>query len=370
MLLEGLHIPLTTPFHPDGRLHTHKLAANVVRYSKSPAAGLIALAPWAGEPTLVTDDEAREVLRTVGEAAAIEKVLLANVSRDSVRGTLALAEAAAASGFDGVLVGLPAMLGAEQERELMTYFEAVADRSPLPVVLASLARNNGRIATARIAELALHANVAGLYLDEMVLPGQDGANLDTLKILESAGGGRRTVTVTQVFGAVTRRMQLQAARANDVPDGSLISAAALVSAAALARNPAAAATAVVVERPAPALKTRTKQVGFQIVVAEPTTMLAQLEAGAVGIAPAFAACSPQATYEVYAAWKDGDPALAAEKQQRAGEAAEFAETLGPAALKFGCDLNGYCGGAPRLPHLPLSGTDRARLRALMSGMRC
>src|ERR1017187_3291985 len=52
MLLEGLHIPLTTPFHPDGRLNSHKLASNISRYSKTPAAGLIALGPSA-EPTLL-----------------------------------------------------------------------------------------------------------------------------------------------------------------------------------------------------------------------------------------------------------------------------------------------------------------------------
>ena len=67
MLLEGLYIPLTTPFHPDGRLNPRKLAANVVRYSKTPAAGLIVLGP-SGEPTLLTDDETREVLRTAAEA--------------------------------------------------------------------------------------------------------------------------------------------------------------------------------------------------------------------------------------------------------------------------------------------------------------
>ena len=83
MLLEGLHIPLTTPFHPDGRLNPRKLAANVVRYSRTPAAGLIVLGP-SGEPTLLSDDETREALRTAAESAAPEKVLIAGIARDSV----------------------------------------------------------------------------------------------------------------------------------------------------------------------------------------------------------------------------------------------------------------------------------------------
>ena len=101
MLLDGLHIPLTTPFHPDGRLALHKLASNVARYSKTPASGLIVLGP-SGEPTLLSDDETREVLRTAAESAAPEKVLIAGVSRDSVSATLALANFAAEQNYDAV----------------------------------------------------------------------------------------------------------------------------------------------------------------------------------------------------------------------------------------------------------------------------
>src|SRR6266702_694706 len=109
MLLEGLHIPLTTPFHPDGRLNSPKLAANIARYSKTPAAGLIVLCP-SGEPTLLSDDETREVLRTAAEAAAPEKVLIAGISRDSVHATLDLANFAASLDYDAVLVGVPSVL--------------------------------------------------------------------------------------------------------------------------------------------------------------------------------------------------------------------------------------------------------------------
>ena len=109
MLLEGLHIPLTTPFHQDGRLNLPKLAANIARYSKSPAAGIIVLGP-SGEPTLLPDNETQEVMRTAAQAASSEKVLLAGVSRDSVRATLALADLAAKMLYDVILAGVPAIL--------------------------------------------------------------------------------------------------------------------------------------------------------------------------------------------------------------------------------------------------------------------
>ena len=143
MLLEGLHIPLTTPFHPDGRLNPRKLAANIARYSKTPAAGLLVLGP-SGEPTLLSDNETREVLRTVAEAAAPEKGLVAGIARDSVHATLDLATYAAELDYDAILVGVPSVLApcgiAEEQplarlRELLAFFQTIADRSPLPIVL-------------------------------------------------------------------------------------------------------------------------------------------------------------------------------------------------------------------------------------------
>ena len=45
MLLDGIYVALTTPFYRDGRLYVRKVEHNVDRFSKTPAAGLIALGP-------------------------------------------------------------------------------------------------------------------------------------------------------------------------------------------------------------------------------------------------------------------------------------------------------------------------------------
>jgi dihydrodipicolinate synthase/N-acetylneuraminate lyase len=99
-------------------------------------------------------------------------------------------------------------------------------------------------------------------------------------------------------------------------------------------------------------------------------MLEALQAGAVGVMPGFAAAAPQACYEVFAAWKDGDEGLALEKQDRLRHVAgRVEERLGVAGIKFGCDLNGYFGGRPRLPQIPLTGEERAEVESLMQGLR-
>jgi dihydrodipicolinate synthase/N-acetylneuraminate lyase len=356
MLLEGLHIPLTTPFHPDGRLNTPKLAANVVRYSRTPAAGLIVLGP-SSEPTLLSDDETREVLRTAAQAAAPEKVLIAGISHDSVRSTLDLADFAAAHDYDAVLVGIPSVLAhitlaREQSgarvRELLTHFRTIADRSPLPIIMYG---DDGRVLPASsIIELAAHPNIIGLLTAE-------GSFVIT-EIVARTKTIQREVTVTPVFAAVTARMKKAASRDATAP---LISASTLTgkSGAAIADAPAL-----------PAIRTRTKTVGFQILSRNSQSILESLEAGAVGAAPPLAACAPQGCYEVYAAWKDGDQPLAKEKQDRLSEAAYLTQhALGPGGLKFGCDLNGYFGGLPRLPHLPPTGAERTELEQQMKPLR-
>jgi len=353
MLLDGLHLPLTTPFYPDGRLNVPKLEHNVARYSKTPAAGLVALGGTA-EATLLSEEETRQVLRSVVGAATEDKVLIAGVSRDSVGGTLDFAEWAAEFGYDAVLVKRPSMLQAKAgggwTKELLTYFQTVADRSALPVVLWSGALEDGGLLPAKMVfQLAGHPMVLGLVDGSGDRARIEGLKAGTAKV-------KRDVTVTSVFAAVTRRMQAQSGGVA----GGLISAATLID--------GEAALAVAPTKVAP--KTRTKVVGFQILAGRTDEMLEGLRAGAVGGMPGFAAAAPQACYEVLAAWKDGDEGLAQEKQERLRGVADKVEgEMGVAGIKFGCDLNGYFGGRPRLPLLPLSGEERAEVEELMQGMR-
>ena len=344
MLLEGMFLPLTTPFTPDGRLNARKLEENVRRYSKTPAAGLAVLSR-TGQPTLLSDAETREAMRVVAQAAAVEKVLLVGVARDSVAGTLELIEFAAEAGYDAALVPVPSVLrGGLETLELQTFYRAVADRAALPVVL------DGEVAVSNVVELASHPKIIGL-----VDPCGNAATLR--EIVAGTASVRREVTVTTVFAAVTGRMvKKQGAKdAMFVSAGTLSGGGTAMSAAATGAR---------------GLKTRTKAVGFQVLCGSTAGMLEALQAGAAGVMPPLAASAPQVCYEVLAAWKDGDPALAAEKQERLCLLANSIEAeMGVSGLvagvKYGCDLNGYFGGRPRLPMLPLKADERERIGRLM-----
>ena len=347
MLIDGIHIPLTVPFTRDGESYLRKLEYNVGRYSLTPAAAFVALTAGS-EGAALSDVEIAEMLRVIGAAADPTKVLVASIAKDSVRGAVTIAEQAAEAGFDAVLLTAPSQWERLTEEEVMLFFRAVADASPLPVVLGSESGSQGyRLSVDEIAELALHGNIIGVY--------DEGLTVERYRaIAEATQGVKREVTVTAVFAPVTRRM----IAAGETEGAGFVDAASLSGGTAVAAAPKKG------------LKTRTKVVGFQVMSAGSAVgMVEMLEAGAAGAMLALSASAPQGCYEAYAAFKDGDPALAAEKGEQLVEADAAIRALGIAGVKYGCDCNGYYGGAPRLPRLPLDSEGRATVERVLAGIR-
>jgi dihydrodipicolinate synthase/N-acetylneuraminate lyase len=118
------------------------------------------------------------------------------------------------------------------------------------------------------------------------------------------------------------------------------------------------------------LKTRQKEVGFQVMVGAAHQLEPSLALGAVGAILAFACPAPTACYEIFAALKDGDTALACEKQERVKPPAQHVVAeFGVPGVKYAMDLNGYFGGPARLPFLPLTGEQKAEVERLMANTR-
>jgi dihydrodipicolinate synthase/N-acetylneuraminate lyase len=336
MLLEGIFLPLTTPFHADGRLFISKFGYNVERYSRTPAAGLLVLGEL-GEADGLTDEETATVLSVAADAAADEKVLMASVGRESVFATLRMAEFAANAGYDAIAVRGPAFAAEDALRlETETYFRAVADAAALPVVLVS---ERGReLSGPVIAGLAEHPNVIGLI---------DAGGARVGQVKTATGGVSREVTVTSVFAAATRRMLKASFAASSAKLGG-----------------------VAVLEARPGVRTRVKKVGFQVLTAATVGMLESWQNGAAGAVPRAGACAPQACCEVWQAFRDGDLPLAEEKQERLRTIARRVEGLaGIAAVKYGADFNGYYGGRPRLPLLGLTAAERVEVESELGGMR-
>ena len=354
MLLSGIFPALTTPFYPDGRLYLKKLEHNVDRYSRTPIAGMAILGS-TGEVVMLSEEEQREILRVAIEVAAPEKVLLAGVGHESAIRTVETADLAAKLNYDAALVRTPHYYRPQMKPEnLLAYYRFVADRSPIPVLLYSVPPFTAYDLPAEvIQELADHPNIIGIKESSGVIE-------KIADVVARTRHVKRTANATEVFNAVTGRMLLRAIQ----PEGELVSAAALAGTGTTGAS-------ILAARPAPAVKLmRKKEVGFQLLAGSAQKLLPSLEAGASGAVLAFAAAAPTACFEIYTAWKDGDKELAQLKQQRIVEpATRIASQMGIPALKYALDLNGYYGGPPRLPLLPLTGEQRAEVEKLVADVR-
>jgi 4-hydroxy-2-oxoglutarate aldolase len=350
MYIEGVFAAITTPFYADERVYFRKLEANVARYSRSLLAGMVVLGS-TGEAVELNDEESREILKVAADATAAEKVLIAGVGRESVKATVELAEAAATARYDAVLVRTPTYYApAMSEVAVLNFFRSVADRSPLPVILYNIPRFAPyNIPVKVVAELSQHPNVVGIK-------DSTGSVEHVQALIEATQTApKRTALVTAVFEPVTGRMLTRKAET----DGSFVPVGELGGEVAVATAP-----------PVTPAKTRTKEVGFQVLTGSAGTLLESLEAGAAGAVLGFAACAPQASQEIYFAWKDHDLTMAREKQERITVPSQrIVGQMGISGIKYACDFNGYYGGPARTPLLPLSTKQKAEIEELLAQIR-
>ncbi len=373
MLLHGIFPPITTPFYPDGNVYFKKLEANVEHYSKTPAAGIVVLGS-TGEAIMLSDQERRDVLKVAREAATPSKVLVAGSGVESAIETLKLTEYAAELGYDVAMVRTPHYHKKQmQPANMLAFYRFVADRSPLPVMVYNVPSfTQYDIPAAVVVELAEHPNIIGIK--------ESGGEVE--KVREMVQGTRhvkRSATVTETFDAVTPRM-LKAGTGNG---GELVPVAVLAGEAGStcvdggrasppgrtgetpALPPSSSAVTIV-----GSLKTRQKEVGFQVLVGAAHKLQSSLDAGTVGGILAFACPAPTACYEIYTAWKEGDHELAHTKQERIATASEkVVGGLGIPGVKYAMDFNGYYGGIARLPLLPLTTEMKDEVERLIAGIR-
>lgn len=349
MLLQGIFPAVTTPFHPDGALYHKKIEHNIDRYSRTPVAGMVVLGS-TGEAVMLSDEERREVLRISAEVAAPEKVLIAGTGAESVLETLRLTEYAARLNYDAALVRTPHFYRPQMTPEAMlAFYRTVADQSALPVLLYTVPPFTAYdLPLEVITELAEHKNIIGIK--------ESSGNLEKVDAMVKATRHiKRTTTVTEVQQAVTERMLAS--------PGSESNGGQLVSVGQLSGGGSAVATA-------PKIKTRSKEVGFQVLVGAAHTLLDSLQARAGGAVLAFAAPAPTICFEIYAAFRDNDIELARSKQELLTTATKtVVSKMGIPAVKYAMDLNGYYGGPPRLPLLPLTAAQKTDVEQLMAPFR-
>jgi len=280
--LDGVFLPVTTPFDPTtGDPDLEAFAANIGLWCAHPIAGLV-VGGSTGEQPLLDEDELMALVARAARCRRDGMALIAGTGAQSTRATIRLCDLAAREGADAVLVKPPSYYRGRMSPEaIRTYFVAVADASPVPVILYHVPKFVPVDVVPELAgELMHHDNVVGIK--------DSSGDIHNLGAVCEAVDDRGTV-----------------------------------------------------------------------VVGAGTLLYSGLEIGARGGIIAVGLLAAGAACELYRAFMAGRSAEAGRLQERIGPLHKrVVAGTGVPGLKYGLDLLGFTGGAPRPPLLPATDSER------------
>jgi 4-hydroxy-2-oxoglutarate aldolase len=163
MNIQGIFPALTTPFASDESVSLSAIRENIGRYNQTAIAGFVVLGS-TGESVMLSREEADAVLAASKEAASPQKLLIAGTGVESTAETIARTKRAAALGYPLALVKTPYYYKPAYRAETyLRHYRAVADASPIPILLYSVPQFTGiTLETPEILALAAHPNIVGI----------------------------------------------------------------------------------------------------------------------------------------------------------------------------------------------------------------
>ncbi len=158
-----MYASAATPFDYTGAPYRAKVQHNFEKWSRTALAGFV-VGALAGEGPLLEPEEKLELLRLARTSIPEGRTLILDVSSEGVHAAAKLARGAAEAGADAVVSLVPhayrnLMYGSEAQT---LYFRALADQSPVPVIVHNAPMTTGvDLSAETIAALSAHPNIAG-----------------------------------------------------------------------------------------------------------------------------------------------------------------------------------------------------------------
>ncbi len=278
MKIQGIYAAVATPFDHTGAMYRVKIQHNFEKWSRTSLAGFV-IGSLPGEGPLLEAAEKLELLRVAAGSIPEGRTIIADVSAEGVHAAAKLACASAQAGAHAVVSSVPhqyrnLMYGPETQ---MLFFRALADQSPVPVLIHNAPQMTGvDLLPETAAKLAEHPNIAG--------------------VIETGTPASRVV-------------QIRSAAPKD----------------------------------------------FAILAGTESQVWESLKGGANGAALAFGSIAPYATIAIWEAFRTREEEAGLDWQGRISHPSILVTDMyGVPGLKHAMDLNGYYGGPPRLPFVPVS----------------
>ncbi len=162
-MLQGVFLPITTPFNKDMSVNYGALKVNVHLYAKSGVHGYLALGS-NGESRCLTEDEKRQVLETILEYKHPNQYVMTGCIYDSTPQTIDFMEFAQCVGSHFATLLTPSYFRKQMTHEiLVNYFTECAEAVDIPVLLYNAPGFTGvTLEFETVKELSKHPNIVGM----------------------------------------------------------------------------------------------------------------------------------------------------------------------------------------------------------------
>jgi 4-hydroxy-2-oxoglutarate aldolase len=161
--LSGLLLPITTPFTADEKIDTGALARNINRWNQTGISGYVVLGS-TGERVNLDEAEYLQVIEAARKDTPNTLSFIAGAGQQGTQATIQEIRRAAQAGAEAVLVITPHYYrSAITQEALVGHYNAVADASPIPIILYSMPDLTGiTIESQTAAQLSEHENIIGM----------------------------------------------------------------------------------------------------------------------------------------------------------------------------------------------------------------
>ncbi|HKP38917.1 MAG TPA: dihydrodipicolinate synthase family protein [Pyrinomonadaceae bacterium] len=161
--LNGLILPITTPFTTNEKIDTTALTANIQRWNTTGISGYVVLGS-TGERVNLDESEYLRVIEAAREATPRNLCFIVGAGQQSTRSTIEEIGRATKAGAEAALVITPHYYrSAITPQALVDHYRAVADASATPIILYSMPDLTGvKIEPETAAKLSEHQNIVGM----------------------------------------------------------------------------------------------------------------------------------------------------------------------------------------------------------------
>lgn len=164
ILRKGIYPPLPTFFDAQEELDLSTYRQHIRNLAHTGIAGYVVMGS-NGESVHLNGDERVQVIEVAREAAGAQALIVAGCGEQSTRATLENCQRSARAGADLALVLPPFYFkGRMNEPALLAHYRAIADASPLPVVIYNMPASAAGLdlSASTLCALATHPNIVGV----------------------------------------------------------------------------------------------------------------------------------------------------------------------------------------------------------------